>query len=424
MNRWGASLLVMALAPAIAPAIAPVMAMAQEPRIRFELASDTVVVGQPLELRILVLVPTWMPKPPDFPTLEVPSLMVRLPERGSGPTSERVDGETWSGVQRAYQLYPLAAGDYALPAGEVAITYADPGTTDPVGFSAPLPDIRFVATIPPEAAQLAAPVLAQGFTLEQDIDGEVGMTVGDAITRTVTARIEGTTPVLIPRLAAPTDDTALRAYPKDPAILESDTRGVLSGTRTEVTTYVAQADGALVLPGIAIDWFNLDTGDIETASVPAIPLTVAGAPAPPPDPAAIAKWLGLAAGLVIVAWALLRRFRPALTHRANALRQGWRASERYAHRRVRRAISRRDLSVVSAALDRWKSHARPLSDVDFAPLDRALATLGAARFGKGGPRDETECWRQLATAYATTRMRLRAGRRGRRGTMGLPPLNP
>ena len=106
-------------------------AKAQEPNVTVTLDPETTVVGQPVVLRIKVLVPTWMPKPPVFPNFEVPSVMVRLPERASGPVSETIDRETWSGVQRAYRLYPLEAGVITLPAGVIGLTYAEPGATVP-----------------------------------------------------------------------------------------------------------------------------------------------------------------------------------------------------------------------------------------------------------------------------------------------------
>jgi len=92
MIRW---LLIFAL-------LAPLAAFAQgEPRLEVDLPEGEVIVGQPITLRLKLLVPTWMPKPPVWPTLEVPSLLVRLPERSSTPISETIDGETWSGISRA-----------------------------------------------------------------------------------------------------------------------------------------------------------------------------------------------------------------------------------------------------------------------------------------------------------------------------------
>lgn len=399
-------------------------AIAQEPEISFEFENDTVIVGQPLAFRIKVLVPTWMPSSPDFPTLEVPSLMVRLPERATTPISERIEGETWSGVQRAYRLYPLAPGDYRLPAGEVAITYADPGSTDPIAFSAPLPDIRFVASLPAGAESLSPPVLANGFTLEQKIEGESELTVGDAITRTLIANIDGTTPVLIPQLAPESQGTALRAYPKDPVVTESENRGDLSGTRTEVTTYVAQTDGTLVLPDVSIDWFNLESGKIETASVPEVTLTVTGAPPKPTDPADVAKWLALAALALAISWGVVKWARPTISSRIEALRDRWHGSERYAHRAVLAAIADQDLSTVMIQIDHWKSFVPAGDTADFRQLDTALAGVGAARFGDETQSDMTLQWRQVGVAYGEARAQMRTMLRATSTGSNLPPLNP
>ncbi|MDU9004782.1 hypothetical protein [Sedimentitalea todarodis] len=400
------------------------LASAQEPQIGFELETDTVVVGQPLVLRIKVLVPTWMPNSPDFPTLEVPSLMVRLPERATNPISERIDGETWSGVQRAYRLYPLAAGEYQLPAGEVAITYADPDTTDPISYSTPLPDIGFEASLPKVAEHLSPPVLAKGFELEQTIDGESELAVGDAITRTLSAHIEGTTPVLIPQLAKESDATALRPYPKDPVVTESEDRGTLSGTRIETTTYVAQTDGTIALPEVAIDWFNLETGKIETASVPEILLTVTGAPPKPPEPADIAKWLGLASLALAIGWGVFKWLLPTIAQWMDAQHDNWRNSEHHAHHAVVAAIAQQDLFAVMVALNNWKAFAPADASDNLADLNSALAKVGAARFGVGEQQDAPDHWRQVGALYRKARARIRTTRRASSTHSSLPPLNP
>ena len=107
----------------------PLASKAQEPAkpiLRMEFKQTETIPGQPLVLRVTVLVPTWLPEAPVFPSLEVPNVMVRLPERASGPASERVKGETWSGVTRAYRLYPMKAGGFRIPPLPVTVTSADP----------------------------------------------------------------------------------------------------------------------------------------------------------------------------------------------------------------------------------------------------------------------------------------------------------
>lgn len=398
-------------------------AAAQEPRIDFELESDSVVVGQPLVLRIKVLVPTWMPKPPEFPNIEVPSLMVRLPEQASRPVSERIDGETWSGVQRSYRLYPLQPGVFQLPAGKVRITYAEPSGGDPVAFAAPLPDIRIVAALPDGAGDLSPPIIAEAFALAQEVGGATDLKVGEAITRTLTARIEDTTPILIPQLAETEETPALRAYPKDPVVQEQEDRGTLSGSRTEAITYVAQADGSVTLPAITLDWFNLETDAVETASVPAIELTVTGAPPALPDPVEIVRMAVFVALFLLLLFGVYRWFRPTILGWVRKVRAEWRASERFAHHAVRAAMHRQDLSATSTALEQWKAVCSPEGEAIFKPLDAALADIGAARYGPTPGLRTADGWKTLKTAYASTRREIRTVQ-GRTHRPALPPLNP
>ena len=226
----------------------------EEPRLTAELEAGETVVGQPLILRLKILVPTWMPSPPAFPTFEVPGVMVRLPERASGPVSETVEGETWSGIQRSYRLYPLGAGQIEIPGQTMTVTYADPDAPDPVTVDLPVAPVRFTATVPDAARGLDPLILATGFTLEETVSIPEELEVGGAVTRSLTARIEGTTPVLIPALLPPLDQAGLRAYPEEPKVAEEEDRGILSGTRTEAATYLATAEGSADLPEISFDW--------------------------------------------------------------------------------------------------------------------------------------------------------------------------
>lgn len=398
-------------------------ALADDPRVSVELDGDSTPVGQPLVLRIKVLVPTWLPSAPVFPDLDMPGLLIRLPERASGPVSETVDGETWSGVQRAYRLYPLAEGRYVLPAGQIAVAYAEPGKPDPIAYSAPLPEIAFDATLPAGARALSPPILANGFTLEQSVEGNTDLTVGDAVTRVLTGRIDGTTAVLIPQLAPATQAAAFRAYPRDPVVRESDNRGTLSGSRSETVTYVAQTDGTAKLPAVSIDWFNLQTGKVETASVPEVALTVTGAPPPPPDPAGIARLAGLVVLIAAMAWGAWRLLGTRVKAAIAGLRRRWAGSELRADRAVIRAIRQRDLSATVAALDDWLGFYPAAAPAETADLAAALAAIGAAHYGPR-PGDPVPAWRGVLSAQRRARHVLRS-RRGRTATgADLPPLNP
>lgn len=403
--------------------MAPLAALAQgaaAPRVTAELSSETTVVGQPVVLRIEVLVPTWLPSPPAFPNLDAPNLIVRLPERASGPISETIDGETWSGVSRAYRLYPMVPGTVSLPAQEVTVIYADPETTDPVRATVPLPPVSIAATVPEGAEGLDPLILATGLALEQQVEGPEGaLGQGDAVTRTVTATITGTSPLFIPPLIPDLATPAVQGYPRDPVVEETQGRDGLSGSRREAVTYVARHGGTLELPTITLEWFNLDTGAVETAEAPGQSYEV---DAPPPAAEVRLNWRRMALlavgalALTALAALMLRRLAPPIRAWRARRRDAWQASERFAARAVRRAIAARDLDATHRALALWDARCPGMTS---PALNAALAAVGAARFGPG-PAGGAD-WQALNAAFAAERHHRLAAEPA---TGALPPLNP
>lgn len=430
MNRFLAPLLL------LSALLWPLAALAQDdPRLEVELPEGEIIVGQPVTLRLKLLVPTWMPKPPVWPGFEVPSLMVRLPERASTPVSESIGGETWSGISRAYRLYPLATGAFEIPAQKLIVTYADPGQPEPIQAELAVEAIRFTATLPKGASDLNPPIVAQGFTVTQQIDGGLedggpDLVVGDAITRTVTASIAGTTPILIPALIAdiaPTDagtPLPLRAYPKEPVVRDKEERGVMSGSRTDVVTYVAQTGGTASLPPITLRWFNLDSGKIEVAELEGISLTIALPPPPPPGPADYARIAAAFVALLGLVWLFVRYVWPRLRGRWHKIQTAWITSEPYAARQMNRALRAGSLGGIYAALDLWTGFYPGLTGSDRQPLDNALAGLGAARYAADGTRRDEGSQQAASAAFATLRRDLRARKDNTEAPGALAPLNP
>lgn len=400
-------------------------AKAQDPQVTFELDVEETVVGQPVTLRIKVLVPTWLPKPAVFPTIEIPSLMVRLPERATVPVSETIDRETWSGVQRSYRLYPLAAGSFTLPDGNVIITYADPDQTDPITYQAPLPTIRFTATVPKGAAGLNSVIIAADFQLEQSLEGETELNVGDAITRTITAHINGTTAVLIPELTPETDTNELRAYAREPVITETEDRGNLSGTRVETATYVGQKAGSALLPELAIDWFNLTSGKVETAALPATNLTVSGAMLgrDPPTGRDFAVWTLLAGLSALGLWVIWRFAHPWVRAKIIEMKTAYNTSERAAYQRLTRAISDNDLSRCLSATQDWLAFFPMVTSEDSKELEQVLAVIGAAEYGSE-PAPADHAWLAARSAVQGLRAQLTRESGSQTAETNLPPLNP
>ncbi|WP_138469310.1 BatD family protein [Poseidonocella sp. HB161398] len=410
MRRPGIALLLILL-PFCAPAQeAPPAA----PVLRQEIDADTVVPGQALVLRLTVLVPSYLPQPPGWPAFNAPDLMVRLPERSTGPVSAQVGGESWSGVSRRYSIVPLKPGDFVLPAADLTVTWADPETNAPRRATLRTQDIRITARVPEAAAGLDPFVAATGLTLSREVEGDpAAMAQGDAVAVTVTAEIAGAPAMTIPPLIALPAIDGIAAYPDAPQF--ADTAD--GGTRRERVALVAEGHAAGTLPGLSIGWYDLESGRVDTAALEplAIAATAPGRARAGPE---MRRRTALTFALLAISFGAgvwLRRRLAPWRARAEARRL---ASEPWAWRQLQEALGRRDFPGLQPALDLWAER-RGGGDARGDPsVAAALAALGAARYAGRGDADAA--WQALARAL--TALRHRDGEEAR--PAALPPLNP
>jgi len=394
------------------------------PLIEIEFKSAEAIPGQPLSLRLTVLVPTWLSKPIVFPSFEAPNVMVRLPEGATGPVSRRIGGATWSGVSRHYRLSPMTPGVFSMPPHDVRVVWADPAGGPARQDVLSTPPISFSGVAPLGAEDLAPFVAAQKVTLTQMVTGaDAPLKPGDSVTRTVTAEIYGAAPMFLPPLLPAKQIEGLAAYPAEPILSEQDQRGQLSGSRVESVTYIAESGGAATAPPVTLRWFNLETGAVESLSVEGFDLTVDG-------PSAASKtglsaralaFAGLLGLCVLVPLVLgVRILRPRLTTYLDARKAAHLASESWAFGQVLRAVMARDFTALQTALNLWAARCPGTDPRRSPPLGPALTALGAAKFGRR-PMPEDPAWIRLDAALQSAHD-MAARKRSARSV--LPPLNP
>lgn len=410
--------------------IATVQAEAQsEPILRLKLEKDSAIPGQPIELTVTLLVPTWLLKPPRFPNFDTPNAMVRLPPRASSPVSERVGDETWSGVIRSYLLYPMGVGQFRVPPQTMAVTYAHPKTLKPTTVHVNSKEFVFKGEAPQGAEKLSPFIAAHSLKLEQIIEGDANkLKPGKAFTRTVKAEITGMSPIYLPPLIVPFEHPGLRAYPKEPIVTEKTERGIVSGERLESVTYVAEAGGRFAAPPVRLEWYNLESMEIETVEADGFGILAEG----PALSTSTFEWRSTApwvvAGMVLLALAiwwggtrLWPRFRAWRTRR----REAWVASEAYAFALATKSLRARNFGDALRAVELWSSRSLANSEVEQARLSKALAGLGALLHGRdpqtaSGDRQWSEALSALRAARHTRLASLAVTRVGDT----LPPLNP
>jgi hypothetical protein len=393
------------------------------PVLRVTLEESETIPGQPLTLSMTVLVPTFMPKPPVWPSLEAPNLLVRVPPRGGGPTSERIGGQTWSGVSRLWRITPMVPGDFSIPPQTVLVTWADPETNKPRRDELRTEPLALRGKLPDGAEGLSPFIGAQSLALTQQIEGDpAAMKPGDSVTRTVTARVSGTSPMFLLDLLPSVVVEGVAAYPDTPIVNETEERGVVGGVRTEATTFVAEGGGRGQAPAITLKWFNLGTGKVETATVEGFDIVVTGPPARTLEQRdwrrrAVVSLVGLLT--LAIAAMLLRRAWPHMTRWYQEARAAWLASEPHAYTRLRRIVGRHDHAALRPALDEWAKRFDNEDPRIHPAIATALLALGKERYGTAREQGESDAWEALATALPQVRRAVRASPR----SSALPPLN-
>lgn len=118
--------------------------------------------------------------------------------------------------------------------------------------------------------------------------------VGDPVTRTVALIADGLTAGQLPNIHEHVPDS-IKQYPDQPLQNDQKNPSGVVGVRQEKIALIPQRPGKVVLPAIAIPWWNVTTNKMEVARLPARTIDAAPAPgtapaaAPPPAPAPAAQ---------------------------------------------------------------------------------------------------------------------------------------
>ncbi len=419
--RWGLALMLWLMT------VVAVWAQDVQPRLEVTFEESETVPGQPLTLRLTVLVPTFMPDPPVWPDFETPNLMVRLPSKASSPTSKSIGGETWSGISRRYQITPVVPGAFEIPAGAVKVRYRSLDGSEVLEATLPVPAQTVTGVVPEGAEGMAPFVAAEKLTLTQTVEGDTtGLDAGASFTRVLEVKIEGVLPMFLPPVMPEEGLAGLRAYPESPVVEETENRGVISGSRVERTVYVVEGGVDGSLPEVRLQWFNLKSGKVEEAVAEAIEVQ-ADAPvlAPSAEPLDVEKILRRGAALVVlllVAWAFVRWGMPVLHRSWSRVRERRLQSAGYAYGLLKQTMQKRDLSAAKQANLRWAQKVPLAGQETEAAIEEAFLQIGAARFGNGGATEEAQAWGNLKSLCHRKHRETRY--RSDTKTPDLPPLNP
>jgi len=414
---------------AIIALAASASAFAQDrPIVRAEVTPKTVAVGEPVELTVTVLVPTWFTRPSVYPTFELANAITRLPDDSSYSLRERVGNDSWSGIVRSYEILPLFGATYKLDGQSISISYANPGS-DPVIVEVAVPEVIFQGSVPTGAEALSPYIAGNSLKLSLSVEGDTDdLAVGDALVLNYVAELEGLPAIFLPPLVTDLSFEGVSVYADAPDLYDGQ-----PSRRSEKLTLVFDAGGDFVVPDVTLGFWNTESNSIDSATLEGFAISVAGPLVAPLNSTVAAErqwmlWAFVVAGSGFLG-ALIYTFGSVAVGRYRAARERRRQSEPYAFAALQTALRANNAGGAYRAMLTWLERLNPdmsmrqlagrygdetlLADVD------ALSRMNYAGQGVQSAADTSGLAGSLAVARRRYLSQSMAGAK-----KGLPPLNP
>jgi hypothetical protein len=277
-------------------------------------------------------------------TLDAPQVSgMQLNQIGGDLRYDKVrSGQEYRVIERRYALVPQHAGTLTIPALGFHGTALDPNDPDSffgagtqVSASAPAQTVQ-VQAVPANWGKSAwLPARALSLTLTGWPDAGTPARVGQPINLSMTLSATGLSADTLPQLSLLAMQGAT-VYPDQPKTATAEDDAWLQGSSERHFAVIPEQAGTLTMPATTLRWFDVTSGQAQTAEIPAHSITVlpaagavassstAGATSVPAGAASIAtmpakamaqgmpwRWIALASLLLwlltVLAWWLWRR---------------------------------------------------------------------------------------------------------------------
>ncbi|MCP3688483.1 MAG: protein BatD [Gammaproteobacteria bacterium] len=219
-------------------------------------------LGQRVILRIDVLGRDGWTQITSFEDIKIPGAYIMRTHSQGTRLQETIDGASYSGQRYELSIYPQAAGTIKVPPISVEVSTKGQGADANVR-QARTPAVTILSDIPAGAEKVRGLISSTQLTAEQNwrLLDETPQ-VGDVVERTVNLQavdISGMAFTPLHHEAIP----GVGIYPAQPTVQDSSNRGSLTGSRTEVVTYVFEQAGEVQIPDIEFSWWNLVDNRLE-----------------------------------------------------------------------------------------------------------------------------------------------------------------
>lgn len=197
--------------------------------------------------------------------------------------SEIINGKRFQIIERQYVIVPEKSGPITIEppifSGEVLVRDSRQrfglfGQTQNVTRRGP----QLTLDVLPIPSDVSGPWLPSEYvTLSEEWSNDEQFVVGEPITRTLTLSAAGLNKEQLPEIAQ-SYPPYVKSYPDQPSTASAQKDGIVLSQRTESTAIIPSQAGPMVIPGVEVQWFNTNTGQLETASIAARSYDVVASP--------------------------------------------------------------------------------------------------------------------------------------------------
>jgi hypothetical protein len=379
--------------------------------VRMTIRPETgAVVGQRIEVLVDVLFRDGMVRPPRVTVADIPGAQLVRFETQATTMTDRVGGQDYTGQRFEFALYARRGGSFTVPAPVATLLDA---SGEAIGTVTGQPATVDVAV--PPGADASRPIIATTRTTLRESwspPNRTSFKAGDAVVRTIVREVSDVSGMAIPDLSfsAP---AGVRVYAGRPDVTDAQSRGEVTGRRTDTVTYVFETGGTFDLPAVTQPWWNLTDKRLQTERGAGLSATVAAAsPAPASFQDLFERW-GFIATTALGSLALAFWGWWWLRERLAERRARWLASERKARADLLAACRRVEPRAIYEAYVVWRARMRRSAD-----LASLAETIEAVLFAGASWSAED------ARAFAGRVEAVAGAAPQRRRAVSLPPLNP
>ncbi len=203
------------------------------------------------------------------------------------------NGRRWRVTQRNYAVFPQQSGllkiepvqlDAGLVMNQKSFGFSLLQPTQPLRVRSNSLQLK-VKPIP-QAWHGQDWLPASALSLVEDWPASQSFKVGEPITRSLTLRAVGLANSQLPQVPMQLPER-LKVYPDQPNLEDVKSGQGVVGIRTQKLAIIPTAPGTYLLPQIKLNWWNVRTDRMETATLSARRFTVVGVAAPAPAPAPV-----------------------------------------------------------------------------------------------------------------------------------------